>query len=220
MKTLKRGGTYALSLAVETVTPRLQTLIEKDLDIPKTKRFIDLCYQEGILTRGFFMLGFPTETKKELLSTIWFALRSRLTFATFFNVVPQPETPMYDLANRADAEALARMDQEDYYAGRSWYELATGFPVRLVGSLAFFAFYLLSPGRLVRMMTGIPLWNARHVLRQFVGIAILGRDVGNPGRRRLRRFRPELELVEPAADLVRTSAGSPPDRLLRNPRAA
>ena len=82
VKTLKRGGTYALSLAVETVTPRLQTLIEKDLDIPKTKRFIDLCYQEGILARGFFMLGFPTETKKELLSTIWFALRSHLRSAS------------------------------------------------------------------------------------------------------------------------------------------
>ncbi len=220
VKTLKRGGTYALSLAIETVTPRLQTLIEKDLDIPKTKRFIDLCYQEGILARGFFMLGFPTETRKELLSTIGFALRSHLTFATFFNVVPQPETPMYDLAKSADAKALARVDQEDYYAGRSWYELATGFPVRRVASLAFLVFYLLAPGRLFRMMRTIPLWNARHVLRQFLGIAILGRDVGNPGRRRLRRFRPELELPEQSVDHAGEPGAPLRARPLRNREAA
>ena len=119
---------------------RLGSLIEKDLDIPKVKRFIDVCHQEGILTRGFFMLGFPTERPRELLSTVWFALRSHLTFATFFNVVPQPETPMYELAQRVDADALARVNQEDYYTGRSWYELATGFPVRRLSSLAFIAF--------------------------------------------------------------------------------
>jgi radical SAM superfamily enzyme YgiQ (UPF0313 family) len=119
VKALRRGGTYAVSLAIETVTPRLQTLIQKDLDIPKVKRFIDLCYREGILVRGFFMLGFPTESARELLATVWFALRSHLTFASFFTVVPQPATPMYDLAKEANAEALGRVNQDEYY-GQSW----------------------------------------------------------------------------------------------------
>jgi anaerobic magnesium-protoporphyrin IX monomethyl ester cyclase len=220
VRTLKRGGTYAVSLAIETVTPRLQTLIQKDLDIPKTKRFIDVCHREGILTRGFFMLGFPTETRREILSTVRFAIRSRLTAATFFSVVPQPETPMYDLAKRVDADALARVNQDDYYMGRSWYELATGFSIRRLSSFAFLAFYLLSPARLLRIATSIPLWNLKHILRQFLGIAVLGRDIMNPGRRRLRRFRPELELPELARHPARPSTRNLLSRVWWKARAA
>ena len=199
VKTLSRGGTYALSLAIETVTPRLQTLIQKDLDIPKVKRFIDLCYREGILVRGFFMLGFPTESVKELLATVWFALRSHLTLATFFMVIPQPATPMYDLAKAENAEALGRMSQDEYYKGESWYELATGFPVRRLASAALFVFYFFAPMRLFRMATGIPLWNLRHILQLSLNVIILRRGFTSPGRERLRRFRPDLELPEPGA---------------------
>ncbi|MFN8641328.1 MAG: radical SAM protein [Candidatus Binatia bacterium] len=220
VKTLRRGGAYAVSLAIETVTPRLQTLIQKNLDVPKVDRFIDLCHQEGILTRGFFMLGFPTETRKELLSTIWFALRSQLTFATFFTVVPQPETPLYDLAKQQNAAALAEVNHDDYYVNRPWYELATGISIRRLSSLAYIAFYLLSPTRLWRMLTRIPLWNLEQMLRQFLGIAILRRSVLNPGRRRLRRFRPELELRDAAADRGRVSAKVRLSRLLRSSEPA
>jgi len=220
VKTLKRGGAYAVSLAIETVTPRLQTLIQKDLDVPKVKHFIDVCHQEGILTRGFFMLGFPTETKEELLATIRFALRSQLTFATFFSVIPQPETPLYDLAKRQNAAALAEVTQEDYYAHRAWYELATGVSIRRLSSLAYIAFYPLSPTRLWRMLTRIPLWNLGQMLRQFLGIAILRRSVFNPARRRLRRFRPELELPEPTSDSTRASETYRLDRRLRHAESA
>ena len=197
VKTLRRGGTYSLSLAIETVTPRLQTLIQKDLDLPKTKHFIDLCYREGIMVRGFFMLGFPTESVKELLSTVWFALRSHLTFATFFTVIPQPATPMYDLAKSENAEALARTNQDEYYKGQSWYETATGFPVRRLVSGALFAFYLGAPLRLLRIIANVPLWNVKFIFQLAMNIIVLRRGLSSPGRARLRRFRPELELPEP-----------------------
>ena len=197
VKTLRRGGTYALSLAIETVTPRLQTLIQKDLDLPKTKRFIDLCYREGILVRGFFMLGFPTESVRELLSTVWFALRSHLTFATFFTVIPQPATPMYDLAKAENAEALGRVNQDEYYKGQSWYELSTGFPVRRLVSAALFVFYVCAPLRLLRIITTIPLWNVKNIFQLSLNIIVFRRGFKSPGRERLRRFRPDLELPEP-----------------------
>ena len=42
------------------------------------------------------MLGFPTETPEEMKATIEYAAKSELTQAYFFNVVPQPGTPLYD----------------------------------------------------------------------------------------------------------------------------
>jgi radical SAM superfamily enzyme YgiQ (UPF0313 family) len=192
LQTLKRGGTYEITVAIETVTPRLQTLVQKNLDIPKVTRFIDYCHREGILVRGFFMLGFPTESLKELFATVWYALRSHLTFAAFFSVIPQPETPLYDLAQKADAKALKDVNQDDYYQGRSWYELATGFPLHYVITLAVLAFYFLSPTRLLRILRSIPLWNMGHIARQFVSF-LLRRDIAESlGRERLRRHRPEL----------------------------
>jgi anaerobic magnesium-protoporphyrin IX monomethyl ester cyclase len=193
LETLQRGGTYEITVAIETVTPRLQTLVQKNLDIPKVGRFVDYCYEKGILVRGFFMLGFPSETRRELFSTVWYALRSHLSFAAFFSVIPQPETPLYDIAKKVDADALAPVNQDDYYQGRSWYELATGFPLHYVTTFAVLAFYFLSPLRMLRILRSIPMWNFGHIGRQFVSF-LLRRDIAEHlGRDRLRRHRPELE---------------------------
>ena len=219
IQTLKRGGTYALCVAVETVTPRLQTLIEKNLDVQKVKRFIDVCGHEGILVRGFFMVGFPTETLREMLATVWFACRSRLTFASFMTVIPQPETPMYALAQREAPEALTQVDQEDYFTGRSWYQLATGTPMRLLLGLTFIAFYMMSPRRMVRIARSIPLWNLGRLLQQFVASVVLRRAAASPGRRRLRRYHPELMLPHGEAVGPQLAAGGDAGARRRFPMA-
>ena len=90
---LHRGGTYFISIAIETVTERLQHLIDKNLDVERARRVIDYCDERGMITRGFFMVGFPTETQEEIQRTLDFAYASRLTMAFFFTVTPQPETP-------------------------------------------------------------------------------------------------------------------------------
>jgi anaerobic magnesium-protoporphyrin IX monomethyl ester cyclase len=200
VKTLQRGGTYQLALAIETVTPRLQALIQKDLDLSKTQRFIDLCYREGILVRGFFMLGFPTETVRELLATVWFALRSHLTFACFFTVIPQPATPLYALAEAENSTALERTSQDAYYVEQSWYGLATGFPLRFLVSAALVVFYVAAPLRVLRILANVPLWNMKHLLEVSLNTVIFRRGFADPGRERLRRFRPDLELSEHGAN--------------------
>jgi anaerobic magnesium-protoporphyrin IX monomethyl ester cyclase len=53
------GGTYAVCIAIETVTPRLQTLIEKNLDIEKSKHALELFNARGIQVTCFFYVGLP-----------------------------------------------------------------------------------------------------------------------------------------------------------------
>ncbi len=43
------AGTYAMAVAVETVTPRLQTLIEKNLDVDHVRKVIDWADARGIM---------------------------------------------------------------------------------------------------------------------------------------------------------------------------
>ncbi|MEW5907410.1 MAG: radical SAM protein [Elusimicrobiota bacterium] len=98
---LTRVGAGEVSVAIETASPRLQRLLGKDLDLGKASRTIDMLADRRIFTRGFFMLGFPTETEEEMLSTIRFAHSSRLHLALFFTPNPFRNTGLYDLFEKA-----------------------------------------------------------------------------------------------------------------------
>jgi anaerobic magnesium-protoporphyrin IX monomethyl ester cyclase len=96
----RRAGTVQMSFAVETVTPRLQKMIRKNIQMDKIKRNIGLARKEGIFCQGFFMLGFPSETREELQATIDFAVRSELHAAHLFMVNPYEGTHLAELARK------------------------------------------------------------------------------------------------------------------------
>ncbi len=93
---MKDTGTVELSIAIETASPRLQRLIKKNLDLEKVKKSIDRAIYNGMFVRGFFMLGFPTETEDELKATINFAIHSKLHLALFLIVIPFKGTELYE----------------------------------------------------------------------------------------------------------------------------
>lgn len=91
---LKGAGAYRVIYAVETAVPRLQQLIRKNLDFSRAEAIINYTADSGIMTCGFFMQGFPTETEAEMRRTVDYALRSRLHQAFFFYVNPFPGTEL------------------------------------------------------------------------------------------------------------------------------
>lgn len=101
VRALRRAGWWRMNVAVETPTPRFQALIKKNLDLDKVARVITLSAKEGMLTQGFFMLGFPGETEEEIDATIKWAEDSDLHLALFFRVIP-----MFGTALRADASNM------------------------------------------------------------------------------------------------------------------
>jgi radical SAM superfamily enzyme YgiQ (UPF0313 family) len=173
---IKNGGGYQVTLAVETVTPRLQGLIQKNLDIERVANFIRYCHDEGIIVKGFFMLGFPTESREELWNTIRFAWNSKLSFASFFTVVPQPGTPLHALARRENEEALLKLSDASYYDSKPWYSLAYDYPLGLATNLAYLGFYF-APLRLLRLARLLPLAALWSGFWQFVSI-LASSDLG------------------------------------------
>ena len=97
IKKLKEAGTYFLGISVETASPRMQQYIHKNLNLDKVKSTIDLAHKYKIFTVGYFMLGFPTETKPEMLQTINYACDSKLNYATFFSVSPFKGTELWEV---------------------------------------------------------------------------------------------------------------------------
>jgi anaerobic magnesium-protoporphyrin IX monomethyl ester cyclase len=118
------AGTKFISYAVETASPRLQKLIRKNLNLEEVFRAIEYTTGVGIVTRGFFMIGFPTETEAEVLQTIEYAKASALCGATFFTVVYFPGTELYRIAQSLGYYGDARYDvQRDYVnVGEGPYE--------------------------------------------------------------------------------------------------
>jgi len=81
---LKKTGTYKIHYGIESASPRIQKMIKKELDLDKTLKTIRITVSKGIIASGYFILGFPTETREEIQRTVDFALKSPLDNAYFF----------------------------------------------------------------------------------------------------------------------------------------
>jgi len=92
---LAGAGMYSSAIGVESGSEKIQKSIEKNVNLQKLQRSIDRLYRKGIVTHGFFMVGFPGETKEDILKTIAFASNSKLTTASFHSLVPFEGTPLY-----------------------------------------------------------------------------------------------------------------------------
>ena len=161
VQALVDAGMYEVAVAIETVTPRLQDMIKKRLRLTELLKAIDWMSERGVMVKGFFMIGFPTETLEEMQRTIEFAVKSKLTHAVFNLVTPQPGTPIYDDAYRENAEALHKVVLHDYFAATCWYAEAYGQDMHKIRGRAYFRFYLSSPrriGRLLRYMSAKDLF--------------------------------------------------------------
>lgn len=97
----RRAGAVYMAFAVETASPRLQKMIRKHIQLEKVQQNIDLARKEGIFCQGLFMLGFPSETKEELLMTVDFAVRSRVHAAHLFIVTPYEGTDLGAMVRKA-----------------------------------------------------------------------------------------------------------------------
>lgn len=97
----KQAGTVSAAFAIETSSPRLQKLINKNLDIEKATRAINASVKAGIYSIGYFMIGFPTESYKEASDTVEFAASSNLHCATFMFVTPFEGSELADMATDA-----------------------------------------------------------------------------------------------------------------------
>lgn len=141
---LKEAGTYMLTYAIETASPRLQKLIGKNLDLERARTAIAAATDKGLITNGFFMLGFPTETTDELEATISYAKTSKLLKANFFNVIPFPGSKLYDLAKEQYPEydlTIDSMNDMQYWSREPFYTMATGVDLGAIQRRAYRDFF-------------------------------------------------------------------------------
>lgn len=93
---MKKAGCYMTGIGIETGSPEMMTRIKKRLDLNLVEEKVRLLKKHGILTSGFFMLGFPGETEKTMQETIDFIMKSSLPRMQICVYVPLPGSETFD----------------------------------------------------------------------------------------------------------------------------
>ena len=67
---MKQAGMVRITFGVETGSPRMQKLINKNLDLKRAQSLVDFLLKEQIWVGLYFIYGFPQETEEDLNQTL------------------------------------------------------------------------------------------------------------------------------------------------------
>ncbi len=119
IRLLKEAGTQYLAVAVESASPRLQQLTKKNVKLDKLRENVEIIRQQKIHVAAFFMVGFPTETPREIKATLHLAKTLPVDLAHISTVTAYRGTPLWDMAvDRLESEAnVTSLDPRYGYGG-------------------------------------------------------------------------------------------------------
>ena len=92
---LKDAGCYRIHYGVESATPRLLKYLQKQTTPDKIRQAFAWTHEAGIGTFAYCMIGIPTETYAEMMSTVDFAIELDPDYAQFSICTPYPRTALY-----------------------------------------------------------------------------------------------------------------------------
>ncbi len=154
-----RAGTYRVSVAIESGSPRIQRVISKNVDLERVRQSIEMMARKRILTNAFVMFGFPTETEEEAKETIKFTCRTKAHSASFFFINCFPGTKLAELVKEHYRKKGELPKPTNYFDPQAANLEISEIPPTKLRSLvrsAWWRFYVLSPWRLWRIFRDFP----------------------------------------------------------------
>jgi radical SAM superfamily enzyme YgiQ (UPF0313 family) len=153
---LGSNNTKYISIAVETASERIQRLIKKNLDLNRVRENAIMLSKYDIVLNGYFMIGFPTETREEILKTIRYARTLPLHMASFFRVAPHCGTELFDiLPDETKQRIMDMLDDVRYYSDAINISSVPSSTLNMLHKYAVASFYL-DPGRILKIVRDIP----------------------------------------------------------------
>ncbi len=100
---MKQAGCFQIAYGIESGNQNILNLQQKGITLERVRSAVEMTYKAGIRTKGYFMIGHPTETQETIFETIDFAKSIPLDNfqATYFT--PFPGSPAYDIADKYGA---------------------------------------------------------------------------------------------------------------------
>lgn len=143
VKLMKEAGFYSIAVGIESGSDRIRRKMRKGSSIEKVRNDLRMVSEvEGMDVTGFFILGFPGETRDDIEKTLQFSRELPLQRATFHSFIPLPGTQVWQ-EMEASGE-LSRVDWERYFfwAGAYVPQELTRKELRNLHRKAFLRFYM------------------------------------------------------------------------------
>ncbi len=145
----KKAGCRHIDIGVESGSPRLLEMIQKDETIPQIIAVNRKLSNFDFKIKLTFIIGFPTETEDETRQTVHLALKlqkeNKNAFTPLYIYTPYPGTPLFDLALEngfrppETLEGWARFTFLDWYLNYpSWLSKKR---IKILDNLAFTALF-------------------------------------------------------------------------------
>ncbi|MEE9164930.1 MAG: radical SAM protein, partial [Nitrospinota bacterium] len=100
LRLMKKAGCWQISYGIESGDPKILEFSRKRIKIDQMRQALEWTHEAGILTKGFFILGFPLETEETIKKTIDFAKSSCLDDISVSQMTPFPGSEMYNIGEK------------------------------------------------------------------------------------------------------------------------
>jgi radical SAM superfamily enzyme YgiQ (UPF0313 family) len=152
MEEMARAGLVQVNMGIESGTQRiLDEIYDKRITVDEVREAVAICNALGLRIGGYFMLGAPTETLREVIHTIEYAARLGIDEAAFNVTTPLPGTYLWDKTRELVGHDLPDFD----YYQRSVYrskDVLSPRALDLLKKWAYLRFYALTPRRAWRIL--------------------------------------------------------------------
>jgi anaerobic magnesium-protoporphyrin IX monomethyl ester cyclase len=115
VEVMRAAGMYCCTYALETGSPRLQKMLKKNINIDKLLRMLRYTSSRDIIIRLNIIIGFPTETKEEMLSSLQFGLDPSVDLIFLHSFNPFEGTELTSTLDVPREELEKLRSKYDYY---------------------------------------------------------------------------------------------------------
>lgn len=95
LNNLKKAGCQRIHYGVEAGTQKILNILKKGITLEQAENAFKITKKAGIQTLGYFMIGSPTETEKDIMETIKFMKKLDPDFVHVAITTPYPATALY-----------------------------------------------------------------------------------------------------------------------------
>ena len=96
---MKGAGCWSISYGIETGDPEVMKFIGKNLSLHKVEQAVRWTRETGMISKGFFIIGHPIDTRATIEKTIDFAMRIPLDDISVSMMTPFPGSKLYKIAS-------------------------------------------------------------------------------------------------------------------------
>jgi len=165
---MKKSGCWMIGYGVESGSQKVLDLMRKNITIKDIERAVTLTKQAGIEITGHVIVGYPGETKNDVLDTIKLIKRLDMEYIQVYCCVPYPGSPLYNELRNKDL--LKHCDWSMYSQTQSVIntEYLSPQEVMALRSKIIKSFYF-NPRRMIKMLSKV------KSLQELISLVSLGR---------------------------------------------